>query len=397
MWCSMVEVAGVFGPDAVSGGRMWESLSKRAGVADGAGVTTEHEAMHRALHLALKGWGRVVPNPLVGAVLLRDGNVVGEGYHAEFGGPHAEISALESADDPGGATCVVNLEPCGHQGKTPPCVDALIESMVKRVIIGILDPSPNGGGGAERLREAGIEVEIGLHAAEAAALNAPFLWTHRRSRPFVALKVATSLDGYLADAHGSAKWISGPGARDWVHWLRAGFDAIAVGRRTAEGDDPMLTARGPLAPRVPPTRVVFSRGPLRTNLGIVRTAGEVPTVVVTESAWQRRLEESLTGTSVRVLAAEGRAGALEALWNEGIRSVLVEGGGNLGTALLADGLVDRLYWVQAPIWLGSGTRAFGESPATPLAEVVPWTVTERRGIDRDTLLVLDRELCLPAS
>jgi riboflavin biosynthesis protein RibD len=158
--------------------------------------------------LALGGWGRVAPNPLVGAVLLKNGQAVGEGYHAGFGEPHAEAVALRTSAAPKGATLVINLEPCSHQGKTPPCVNAIIEAGIKRVVIAVRDPNPEAAGGVEKLQAAGVEVEVGLLAGEAAALNAPFLWSFRRSdRPFLAVKVATSLDGFLADASGRAKSI----------------------------------------------------------------------------------------------------------------------------------------------------------------------------------------------
>ncbi|MBI4421311.1 MAG: bifunctional diaminohydroxyphosphoribosylaminopyrimidine deaminase/5-amino-6-(5-phosphoribosylamino)uracil reductase RibD [Gemmatimonadetes bacterium] len=354
--------------------------------------------MRRALELALAGWGRVAPNPLVGAVLLKEGRVVGEGFHAGFGEPHAEAVALRTCPDPRGATLVVNLEPCRHQGKTPPCVPAIIEAGVRRVIAAIRDPSPGAGGGVEALRQAGIQVEIGLLAQEAALVNAPFLWNLRRTdRPFVAVKVATSLDGFLADATGRARWVSGVESRDFVHWLRAGYDGIAVGRRTAEGDDPQLTVRGAVPPRVPPTRIVFTRGGLRTDLHLIRTAKEVPTVVITDQASRARVDQELAGTGVRVIAGETRRQALAALRQMGIGSLLVEGGGNLITALLADDLVDRIYWIQAPIFLGSGTRAFGDRAPTPLGDARPWLVADRRAQGRDTLLVVERELCLPES
>ncbi|HEU5170263.1 MAG TPA: bifunctional diaminohydroxyphosphoribosylaminopyrimidine deaminase/5-amino-6-(5-phosphoribosylamino)uracil reductase RibD, partial [Gemmatimonadales bacterium] len=188
--------------------------------------------MARALDLAWRGWGRVHPNPLVGAVLLdRRGEVLGEGWHAEYGGPHAEAAALAAAGDRArGATLVVTLEPCAHQGKTPPCADAVIGAGVRRVVAALADPDPVAAGGAARLRAAGVGVEIGLLAERAAAQNAAFLHALAvSSRPFVALKLATSVDFRIADSSGRSRWVSGPAAREYVHWLRAGFDAVAVG------------------------------------------------------------------------------------------------------------------------------------------------------------------------
>jgi diaminohydroxyphosphoribosylaminopyrimidine deaminase/5-amino-6-(5-phosphoribosylamino)uracil reductase len=217
--------------------------------------------MRRALELAWRGWGRVSPNPLVGAVLLGRDGVVAEGWHAEFGGPHAEVNALRVAGDKAhGATLVVTLEPCAHQGKTPPCTDAIRAAGIRRVVAALRDPDSDAGGGAAILKRAGIETDFGLLAAEAAGQNAAFLSTRLQTdRPFVALKLATSIDGRIADVGGGSQWISGTEAREHVHWLRAGFDAIAVGGTTALTDNPQLTVRGDVTPRRPPVRVVFDR------------------------------------------------------------------------------------------------------------------------------------------
>ncbi|MDH3458892.1 MAG: bifunctional diaminohydroxyphosphoribosylaminopyrimidine deaminase/5-amino-6-(5-phosphoribosylamino)uracil reductase RibD [Gemmatimonadota bacterium] len=357
---------------------------------------TDAEAMARALELARRGWGRVAPNPLVGAVLLREGRLLADGYHAEFGGEHAEIRALGDCDDPSGATCVVTLEPCAHHGKTPPCADALIAAGVARVVFALPDPDPAAGGGADRLRQAGIEVEEGVGRRDAAALNAPFLWSRLRpERPFVALKMATSLDGFVADRSGASRWISGPDAREYAHWLRAGFDAVAVGRGTAVADDPALTVRGSVVPRVAPARVVFARdGELPQTLKLVRTAREQRTVVFVRPDAEGRMRRSLAGSEVAVRAASDLGAALRDLAAQGVASILVEGGGTLATALLDADLVDRVHWIQAPCWLGDGRRAFGRRTPTALGDARAWTVTERRALGPDTLLVIDRELCL---
>jgi diaminohydroxyphosphoribosylaminopyrimidine deaminase/5-amino-6-(5-phosphoribosylamino)uracil reductase len=249
----------------------------------------------------------------------------------------------------------------------------LIAARVRRVVIALPDPNPDAAGGVKALRQAGIEVEVGVGREAAAALNAPFLWGLRRPElPFVALKIATSVDGFMATAGGGPQWISGSEARDYVHWLRAGFDAIGVGRQTAEADDPQLTVRGPLVPRVPPHRVVFTRlGNVRPDLKMMRTASAIPTIV-------------------QVIDNQGLKASLVKLRTKGIRSLLIEGGPTLAAALLADGLVDRLYWIQAPTKLGSGKTPFGRGAPS-------WPVTERRPLGRDTLLVMDRELCLPGS
>lgn len=355
--------------------------------------------MERALALARLGWGRVAPNPMVGCVLVREGVVIGEGYHQEFGGPHAEVNAVRAAGDARGATCVVTLEPCAHTGQTPPCTDALIAAGVSRVVFALPDPNPRARGGAARLRAAGIEVVAGIGRRDAALLNAAFLWQHARpDRPYVALKLATSLDGFLADAAGKSQWISGPEARAFVHWLRAGFDAIAVGRRTAEADNPQLTVRGPLAPRKPPVRIIFSlSGEVREDLELVRSASRVPTWVVTVPEREAVVAGRLSRSGVTVVAAPTLADSLRLLRARGIGALLVEGGAELASALMAADVVDRFYWIQCPIWLGSGRAGLRGGLVVALEAATRWVVAERRPLGDDTLLVVDRGVCLPAS
>lgn len=352
--------------------------------------------MRRALELAWNGWGRVAPNPLVGAVLLRGGSIVAEGFHHRFGGPHAEIEALRRCADPAGTTCVVTLEPCNHFGKTPPCVDALLAAGVARVVVAIRDPGADAGGGLARLRAAGVPVDLGVLREEAAIQNAAFLWMNARpERPFVALKVATSVDGLIADAAGRSRWISGEPAREWVQWLRAGYDAIAVGRRTAEHDDPHLTVRGPITPRVPPKRVIFAgSGELPRNLEVLAPGGP-PTIVVVSPDQASVARARLGGIpGLSIVAAAETESALRTLRDHGVGSLLVEGGAGLAGSLLERDLVDRLYWIQAPIWLGRGTPAFGDRSPVGLGEAVSWKVAGRRALGEDSLVVLDRELCL---
>ncbi len=357
--------------------------------------------MERALDLALRGWGRVAPNPLVGAVVLKDGTVAGEGYHAEFGGPHAEVVALEAAGASArGSTLVVSLEPCAHHGKTPPCTEAILGAGVSRVVAAIRDPDPGARGGLDVLRAGGVEVEAGMMAEAAAALNAPFLFTRQQSdRPFVALKLATSIDGRIADATGRSQWVSGAAARDYVHWLRAGFDAIAVGGTTALKDNPQLTVRGGVTPRKPPVRVVFDRrAMLNAGVTLVSTAHQVPTWVVASPEAPDPSVTLLEASGVRVFRPASLAAGLAMLREAGIHSVLCEGGGALGAKLLADALVDRLYWVQSPVWLGEGAvPAFPGVPTAQLRAAPRWIPVERRTLGPDTLLVLDRQACLPAS
>jgi diaminohydroxyphosphoribosylaminopyrimidine deaminase/5-amino-6-(5-phosphoribosylamino)uracil reductase len=355
---------------------------------------TEGEAMGRAIALAWQGWGRVQPNPLVGAVVVKDGRILGEGWHAEFGDSHAEPLALAAAGASSrGATVVCTLEPCNHQGRQPPCTDALLAAGVRRVVAALADPNPLAGGGTERLRGAGVEVELGLRADEAAAQNAIFLHRHRDStRPFVALKLATSIDGRIADANGQSRWLSGEPARDFVHWLRAGFDALAVGGVTAREDDPSLTVRGSVRPRVPPRRVVFAAdGDVPPALRLVRSAREIPTLVVVAPGAPAGRVAPLERAGVSVVRAASLPDALLELRLAGIESLLVEGGGRLAGGLLAAGLLDRYYWVQTPLWIGAaGIPAVAGLPTTHLDDAARWRVTERRPLGDDTLLVLDR-------
>jgi diaminohydroxyphosphoribosylaminopyrimidine deaminase/5-amino-6-(5-phosphoribosylamino)uracil reductase len=357
--------------------------------------------MRRALDLAWRGWGRVAPNPLVGAVVLQAGAVVGEGFHAEFGGPHAEIHALRAAGERArGATLVVTLEPCAHQGKTPPCTDAIRAAGIRRVVAAVRDPDPDARGGIEILNRAGIETSVGLLAEEAAAVNAAFLATRLQTeQPFVALKLATSIDGRIADARGHSQWLSGAEARDYVHWLRAGFHAIGVGGTTALKDNPLLTVRGAITPRLQPVRVIFDRrAMLNSGVSLVQTAREVPTWVVASHEAPAANVSVLEANGVRVFRPDTLVQGLAQLRLAGIQSLLCEGGGALGAKLLAEGLVDRLYWVQSPLWLGEGAvPAFPGVPDFPLEEAPRWIPVERRTLGADTLLVLDRRLCLPAS
>lgn len=357
--------------------------------------------MRRALDLARGGWGQVAPNPLVGAVVLANGAVVGEGFHAVYGGPHAEVVALAAAGERArGGTLVATLEPCAHHGKTPPCAEAILAAGVRRVVAAIRDPDAQAAGGAEVLARGGVDTAFGLLAEQAAALNAPFLFARRHAdRPFVALKLAASIDARIADAAGSSQWISGPEAREFVQWLRAGFDAIGVGGTTALRDDPRLTVRGAVTPRRPPVRVVFDRRAM-LNLGVrlVKSAREVPTWVVASEEAPAANVEILEASGVRVFRPTSLAQGLAMLREAGIHSLLCEGGGALGSKLLTDGLVDRLYWIQSPVWLGDGAvPAFSGVPDHPLAAAPRWIRVERRDLGADTLLVLDRELCLPGS
>jgi diaminohydroxyphosphoribosylaminopyrimidine deaminase/5-amino-6-(5-phosphoribosylamino)uracil reductase len=362
-------------------------------------MVTERAAMLRAIDLAWRGWGQVHPNPMVGAVVLADGAIVGEGYHAVFGERHAERTALEQAGpDARGSTLVVTLEPCSHQGKQPPCVDAVIEAGVKRVVMALPDPNPDAGGGARRLAQAGVDVESGLLASEACRQIAGFLHRFRQpERPWIALKLATSIDNRIADLTGNARWVSGPEAREYVHGLRAGFDAIAVGAGTVRADDPQLTVRGDKVARIPPTRVVFTKsGAVPPEASVIATASEVPTCLVSVGETSSPEHAGSHVGGVTQVHAPTLERAMAELRSSGITTMLVEGGGSLAGALLEAGLVDRFYWVQSPLWLGTdGVPATRGVSGSPLADAERWDVIERRSLGQDTLLVMDRQSCLP--
>jgi diaminohydroxyphosphoribosylaminopyrimidine deaminase / 5-amino-6-(5-phosphoribosylamino)uracil reductase len=321
--------------------------------------------MRRALAEAARGLGSVEPNPMVGAVVVQDEEVVGVGHHARFGGPHAEVVALESAGEAArGSTIYVTLEPCCHHGKTPPCTDALIRAGVARVVAAMRDPFPRvDGGGFARLVEAGVAVEVGPLGEEARRLNAPYLKRLATGRPYVIAKWAMTLDGKIAARSGRSAWISGPRSRALVHEVRGRMDAIVVGVGTAIADDPALTARPP-GPRVA-TRVIldaFARLPPYGQLAL--TARQVPVLIATTSAAPPDRLERLVSLGVNVLAVPqsvpGRvaiAPVLDELGRRGMTNVLVEGGGRVLGSFFDACEVDEVDVFLAPIVEG-GTHEF---------------------------------------
>ena len=347
--------------------------------------------MRRALTLARRGWGRTAPNPMVGAVVVRGGEVVGEGWHRAWGRPHAEVEALRAAGDAArGATLYVTLEPCAHHGRTPPCTEAVRAAGIARVVAAARDPHPVAAGGGDVLAAAGIAVEYGVEGADAAELNAAFFHAVTRDdRPFVTLKLATSMDGAIAVHTRRPAWLTGREAQRTVHRLRAGHDAVAVGIGTVLADDPALTVRHARAPRVAPARVVFDRRlrmPLDSRLA--RTAADTPLLVVGAPDAPAEREAGLVARGATVLRADGTSAALAALRAHGVRSLFVEGGAGLAGGLLAGRLVDRLIILQAPLVLGSGALgAFGGVPAATAASAPRWHVVRRRALGPDLMTV----------
>jgi len=332
------------------------------------GPSVDRDFMAAALSLAQRGLGRTWPNPSVGCLLVRfsptggAGRVVGRGFTQPGGRPHAETQALAQAGALAkGATAYVTLEPCSHHGKTPPCAEALIEAGVARCVVAATDPDPRvSGRGLARLREAGIEVVEGVLQHEAEALNAGFFLRVMEGRPLVTLKLATSLDGRIATHSGESRWITGPAARAYGHWLRAEHDAILVGANTAIADDPELTCRLPGCEDRHPVRIVLDshlRLPLTHKL--VATARQVPLWLICAEGNERARLAAFSGAGVEVIevARDSQGGlsidaVLSALGARGLTRLLVEGGGHVAAAFLRRDRVDCLVWFHAPMVIG---------------------------------------------
>lgn len=319
--------------------------------------------MKRALAEAERGRGFVEPNPMVGAVLVRDGVLIGVGHHARFGGPHAEVAALrDSGGDAQGATAYVTLEPCCHFGKTPPCADALIASGVARVVVAMVDPFPKvAGGGLAKLRASGIECVSGVEEAAARELNAPYRKRLATGMPFVIAKWAMSLDGKTAAASGDSKWISNERSRGAVHELRGRMDAIIAGIGTVLADDPRLTPR-PAGPRTPWRVVLDPAGRLPESSRLARTARDVPVLAVVNDRASAERERVLRGWGVEVLRFSGSERIpveplLRELGSRGQTNVLVEGGGRTLGTFLESGQTDAVEVFVAP-WIVSGPGRF---------------------------------------
>lgn len=371
--------------------------------------TSDESWMNEAVELARKGQGFVEPNPMVGCILVRDGRMIGQGYHAVYGGPHAEVNALtdcrRSGEDPRGATAYVTLEPCCHFGKTPPCADALIQADIARVVIAVKDPFPAvDGGGIRKLQDAGIEVVSGVHHQASRRVLAPYLKRVRTGKPWVIAKWAMSIDGRIATSIGESQWITGPESRSKVHELRGRVDAIMVGMGTVLADDPLLTARGIGLgkPIRTPTRIVFARSrvpDLKSQM--VRTASEVPTWIV---AGPKILDSSLALLADHdVEAVRCRSEdpvlmideVLEYLGRDDnpslgpMTNLMLEGGGELLGSFAAAGQID-----EAHVYMGAkliGGRAapgpVGDPGFAKLSDATPWEIdtVERFGQDVRTI------------
>lgn len=357
--------------------------------------------MARALALAGQGRGLTSPNPMVGALIVRDGLPVGEGVHRRAGSPHAEVEALKAVGPRAEGACLyVNLEPCVHRGRTPPCVDAILAAGIRRVVVGCLDPNPLvNGRGVERLREAGVEVTVGVREDEARALNRAFFKFIATDRPFVTLKAALTLDGKIAAWDGNSRWITGEEARTEVHRMRAGADAILVGIETVLRDDPELTVRLPdVGPREPLRVVADSRLRTPPDARVLRAGTPGRTVIACVAGAPAEAARALRARGVEVLDCPARDGRvdLDALLAElarrGVVSLLAEGGGELNASLLEAGLVDRVAFFVAPAVLG-GRGAPGPvgGSGRGLKEALRLGPLEVRRVGPDLLIEADLE------
>ncbi|MDZ7806068.1 MAG: bifunctional diaminohydroxyphosphoribosylaminopyrimidine deaminase/5-amino-6-(5-phosphoribosylamino)uracil reductase RibD [Gracilimonas sp.] len=351
--------------------------------------------MAEALELAKKGKGMVSPNPMVGCIIIsEDGTKIGEGYHKKFGESHAEVNAVDSVKDEkklDGATVYVTLEPCSYHGKTPPCAHMLGKLPIKRVVVAMQDPNPEvNGKGILHLRNKGIEVEVGVLKDEAEKLNEFFIHHQTFGRPFITLKMAQTADGYLAAADGESQWITGKHSRKLVHKWRSEYDAVMVGRTTAFTDNPSLTVRH-VSGRQPKRIVIDGPYELPKDLNLFSDKFEEKTTIIT---WNKEASATdadpmlkmmkqnyFRGEILQVSKVEGHADlrqAFKMLGEKGFSSVLVEGGQQLSSALLREGLVDKIELFIAPKLLGAGTRSLigiGINKMRDIAELkdITWT------------------------
>ncbi|MEQ8236925.1 MAG: bifunctional diaminohydroxyphosphoribosylaminopyrimidine deaminase/5-amino-6-(5-phosphoribosylamino)uracil reductase RibD [Syntrophomonadaceae bacterium] len=348
----------------------------RANVVLGMGIPEDQEYMCRALALASRALGRTSPNPVVGAVIVKDGRIIGEGYHIAAGTPHAEVHALRAAgEEAAGSTLYVTLEPCSHFGRTPPCADAVIAAGIKRVVVAVADPNPQvSGRGITKLAQAGIEVEVGILQKEASRLNEIFFKYIRTQLPFVALKTAMTLDGKIASVSGDSRWITGEKARLKVHQLRDIYDSIMVGIGTVLKDDPQLNTRLPGMVGHDPVRVIIDPHldiPVTSKIATTSNSQRSLVFCTDGADHDRRQQLRSLGMEICPLAGQSDFIPLDQVLLElgemGLCSVLVEGGGEINASLLDGDLIDKVYWFIAPKIIG------GKQAPGPIGGIgIPW-------------------------
>ena len=358
---------------------------------------THSTLMNRALALAQQGKGRTSPNPLVGAVIVNDGKIVGEGYHQKAGGPHAEIHALKAAgENAKGGTLYVNLEPCCHMGQTPPCTDAIIQAGIKHVYASHLDPNPKvAGKGIKQLEEAGIEVHVGLCSEAAEKLNEVFIKHVTTGFPFVILKIAMSLDGKIATSTGESQWITSPASRQRGHEIRDEVDAILVGIGTVLNDNPVLTTRLPNKQGKDPTRIVLDshgRTPTSAKIFNPESDADVIIVVTPQASMGNIAQLKISGAEVIVIPAKDRQVCfktlLDTLGSRDITSILIEGGGKVNTTALRLGIVDKVMCFIAPKFIGGK-----EAPGVLDGEIIA-NLTDAPELKRKTITEFDCDLLI---
>ena len=350
--------------------------------------------MKQALRIARRGQGKTSPNPMVGAVIVKDNRIIGQGYHRYFGGKHAEVNAIESArEDIGGATLYVTLEPCCHYGKTPPCVDAVIRSGVGRVVIGTLDPNPKmRGKGVEILREHNIETRVGVLEGECRSLNEAYFKHMSTGMPLVTVKFAQTLDGRIATATGGSQWLSAPASRRLAHRWRALHDGVMVGVGTVLADNPELTVR--LVKGRNPARIILdSRLRIPLDARVLLNQESAPTIIATTSGAEEKKLSALRRMGIEVLVIpEDERGEVDLghllamLGQREISSILVEGGAATITSLLRRNLVDRLVVIVAPKVMGKGIEAVGELNITEVDKALKLSFEKVRRVGGDIVI-----------
>jgi diaminohydroxyphosphoribosylaminopyrimidine deaminase / 5-amino-6-(5-phosphoribosylamino)uracil reductase len=340
---------------------------------------TDEYYMKLALNLAKKGAPWAGPNPLVGAVIVRNGRIIGKGYHRKFGENHAEINAIENATEPiGSSTIYINLEPCSHHGKTPPCVDRLVREKPARVVIGTVDPNPLvSGQGIAALKRHGIETRTGVLEDSCRELNEVFFKYIRTRIPFVTLKFAQSIDGKIATATGHSRWISSEPSRVFAHRLRSFHEAILVGSGTVTKDDPELTCR--LVRGRDPLRVVVdSKLKIPLDARVLREQDRAKTLVYTTAGHDRKKMAALADGGIEVKVAGARQvdlpAVLQELGKRGVSSLLVEGGAGVLTSFIREELADRLIIISAPKIFGKGTDAIGDLDVRTVDQAIPLAI-----------------------
>ncbi|HEX9251575.1 MAG TPA: bifunctional diaminohydroxyphosphoribosylaminopyrimidine deaminase/5-amino-6-(5-phosphoribosylamino)uracil reductase RibD [Ignavibacteriaceae bacterium] len=350
------------------------------------------------IEIAKKGEGSVSPNPLVGCVILKDNRIIGAGYHQKFGEDHAEINAINSSvESLEGSTLYVNLEPCSHQGKTPPCVDRIIKEKIKRVVIGTLDINPLvSGNGVKALKKAGIDVKVGVLEKECIELNKFFFKFITKKLPYITLKAAQTLDGMIADKYNSSEWISSRESRKYVHWLRAKYDAVLIGSETAGIDNPKLTVR--MTEGRNPYRVVLDSSlKLKSELNLFKNNSDNKTIVITSDKSKSKLKKinQLEKLGVKVIFAksdiQGRIqlkSVLKELAKLQLISVLVEGGSKVYSSFIKKNLYDDIYLFVSPKILGGGLNTFSEMNINKLGDAAKLNINHIQKIGDDLLIEL---------